>query len=33
VYASFTARATWVGAVNGIPWSSTSSVDLTISWG
>jgi hypothetical protein len=32
-YATYTGRATWVGAVNGVPWSSTSTVDLTIAWG
>lgn len=32
-YATYTGKATWVGAVNGVPWSSTSTVDLTIPWG
>ena len=31
--ASFTGKATWVGAVDGVPYASTSTVNYTVPWG
>ena len=32
-YATFTAKATWYGAADGVPYASTSTVNLTVNWG